>query len=85
MHQIHTIISRSIRKGLIEELRTHLEEGEFIIWREPFRWHRDQGGEEGAVISNAYEGHSIDQVAEDSGWEVTLDLGAMGVVQRNES
>lgn len=51
-----------------ESIRT--AEGEFIICRNPFRWHRD-----GKVISGGYEMFDMQTVCDDNKWEVVAVFG----------
>lgn len=60
---------KSLNARVADLLRPFLEEGQKVIWREPFRWHDDNG-----VLSNHYDGLSIEGLAEDFNYHVPRDF-----------
>lgn len=44
--------------------------GESVLIRNAFRWKKD-----GMVVSNAYEGHSLEEVCEERGWTIVVKYG----------
>lgn len=60
---------KSLNAQVADLLRPFLKEGQKVIWREPFRWHDDNG-----VLSNHYDGFSIEGLAEDFEYEVPYDF-----------
>lgn len=72
-HSAEPVAADEVRKSLNAQvadlLRPFLKEGQKVIWREPFRWHDDNG-----VLSNHYDGFSIEGLAEDFEYEVPYDF-----------
>ena len=71
-------------KGLYRPIAEHLhkfcKEGDFVIWRDAFRWHQYIPDDvhtdwtfHDAVLSNHYSGMSLEQLAEDFGYEIDWD------------
>lgn len=48
----------------------YLKEKESVLMRQAFRWFRN-----GEVVSNAYEGRSMESVCEDWGWKIVERYG----------
>ena len=61
--------SKSLNALAADLLRPYLKPGQKVIWRQPFRWFDDDG-----VLSNHYDGMSIEQLAEDFGYDVDWDF-----------
>lgn len=59
---------KSINAQVADLLRPFLKEGDKVIWREPFRWHDDDG-----VLSNHYDGASLESLAEEFGYDIDWD------------
>jgi len=62
--------------GIESILKKRLDDGEFVIKRRPYRWHKDD-----KVISNAYEGQSLETVCEDRKWEIIHNFHHIAVVK----
>jgi hypothetical protein len=66
-------------KGIYYPIAQHLQqfckEGDFVIWRDAFRWKKyDPENEYGdPVLPNHYDGMSLEQLAEDFGYEIDWD------------
>lgn len=58
-----------IMEPLVAALTSMAAPGEMVIWRKPFRWHNHDG-----VISNAYDGHPLESIAEMLGREIVFDF-----------
>lgn len=56
---------KSINAQVADLLRPLLKEGDKVIWREPFRWHDDNG-----VLPNHYDGASLEYLAEEFGYDI---------------
>lgn len=69
------------KSGLIDSvvsaLRPYLQPDESIIWRAPFRWHDDDG-----VLSNHYEGQSIEYICETFDYELVHDFNHVAVIRK---
>lgn len=69
---------KGIYKPIAEHLEQFCKEGQFIIYRDAFRWKRhvkDDGwlndeSHEDEVLSNHYDSMELEQLAEDFGYEV---------------
>lgn len=59
---------KSLNALIADQLRSFLKPGQKVIWREPFRWHDDNG-----VLSNHYDGQSLEYLAEEWGYEIEWD------------
>ena len=66
----------NIRNALIKELEKILEKDEKIIWRDCFRWHDKDG-----VLSNHYEGHSIQYLCEEFNHELIHNFNHVAVIR----
>lgn len=74
-----TYENETLIQAIVEAVRPHLKEGEFIVYRAPFRWmHKDN------VISNAYEHFKIETVCEDRYWELIHNFYHVAVVKGRE-
>ena len=69
----------NIRKALINELEKVLYENEKIIWRDAFRWHDKDG-----VLSNHYEGQSIQLLCEDFNYKLVHNFNHVAVIKKNK-
>jgi hypothetical protein len=69
--------SKSLNALVADSLRPFCREGRKVIWREPFRWHDDNG-----VLSNHYDGMELDQLADDFGYEIIHDMRNAAVVAK---
>lgn len=84
-------------KGIYCPIAQHLlqfcEDGQFVIWRDAFRWKKhipcveqSEGTERGEdeVLSNHYECMSLEQLAEDFGYEIewAYNLHHAAIVRR---
>ncbi|WP_213308273.1 hypothetical protein [Paraburkholderia sacchari] len=65
-----------VGKSVADALRPFLVDGQKIIWREPFRWHDDRG-----VMSNHYEGMTLEALAEAFGYEVVIDCQLAAIIK----
>lgn len=73
---------RGVYFPVAQHLMQFCKDGEFVIWRDAFRWKKlyygweevvydaSQGGE---VLSNHYDGMSLEQLEEDFGYEIDWD------------
>lgn len=61
--------NKSLNAQAADLLRPFLKPGQKVIWREPFRWHDDNG-----VLSNHYDGMSLAQLCDEFGYEVDYDF-----------
>lgn len=57
-------------------LTAFLGEGEFVIWREPFRWFDKNG-----VLSNHYDGYNLEDLADEFGYEIIANYNDVGIVR----
>lgn len=77
---------RPAMDALIVALRPFLGAGEFIVYRDTWRWKRDDGcleiGHRGSVISNAYEGFAMEEAAELTDAEIIWNFGHVGVLRK---
>lgn len=81
-------------KGIYYPIAQHLQQfvadGSFVIWRDAFRWKKhiplSEGTERGEdeVLSNHYDGMSLEQLAEDFGYEIewAYNLRHVAIVRR---
>ena len=60
---------KSLNAMVADTLRPFLKPGQKVIWREPFRWHDDNG-----VLSNHYDGASLAGLAADFGYVIDFDF-----------
>lgn len=60
--------AKSLNALVADQLRPFLKPGQKVIWREPFRWFDDNG-----VMSNHYDGQSLEYLAETWGYEIDWD------------
>jgi hypothetical protein len=60
---------KSLNAKVADLLRPFLKDGQKVIWREPFRWHDDNG-----VLSNHYDGFSLAGLCEDNGYVIDYDF-----------
>jgi hypothetical protein len=70
----------AVMDALLAELRKQCSAGEWVIWREAFRW-KDHNG----VMSNQYEMFGLDTVAENINAEVVWDFRHAAIVRRKPS
>lgn len=68
-------VPKSLSASVADALRPFLQPGQKVIWREPFRWFDDDG-----VMSNHYDGMSLDSLAAEFGYEVVEDCGCAGII-----
>jgi hypothetical protein len=68
-------IQKSLSASVADALRPFLGTGQKVIWREPFRWHDDDG-----VMPNHYEMFSLSGLAEDFGYTIIADCGCAGII-----
>jgi len=66
---------KSLAAAVADSLRPYLSKGQRVIWREPFRWHGDDG-----LLPNHYEMFSLQSLAADFGYEVIEDCGCAGII-----
>jgi NTP pyrophosphatase (non-canonical NTP hydrolase) len=66
---------KSLSASVADALRPFLGTGQKVIWREPFRWHDDDG-----VMSNHYEMFSLQGLAADFGYTIIEDCGCAGII-----
>lgn len=71
------MVRKSLSATVADALRPFLGAGQKVIWREPFRWHDDDG-----VMSNHYDGMSLDSLAAEFDYWVIEDCGCAGIIQR---
>lgn len=71
------VAGKSLSAAVADSLRPFLCDGQKVIWREPFRWHDDNG-----VLSNHYEAMSIDSLADDFGYEVIVDMKDAAIIKQ---
>lgn len=71
---------KGIYYPIAQHLQTFCEEGQFVIWRDAFRW-KDINDN---VLSNHYDGMSLEQLADDFGYEIgwAYNLHHVGIVRR---
>lgn len=62
-------------------LRPFLEDGETLIYRQPFRWFDDTGN----VLSNHYESMDLPSLAEEFDYEIVHDFHHVGVIRSRRS
>ena len=67
-------------RKLVEVIRERVCDGEFIIYRGPFRWRQDDGGE-GVVLPNHYDSYSLEQIADDNGYDIVEDYNRVAIVR----
>lgn len=60
---------KSLNAQVADLLRPFVKPGQKVIWREPFRWHDDNG-----VLSNHYDSMSVASLAEDFGYDFDWEL-----------
>lgn len=60
---------KSLNAKVADLLRPFLKPGQKVIWREPFRWHDDDG-----VLSNHYDGMEVPSLAADFGYNWEYDF-----------
>lgn len=70
---------RPIGASVAEALKPFLLPGQKIIWREPFRWHDDEG-----VMPNHYEGMSVESLAESFGYRIVVNCELAAIIQLEE-
>ena len=59
----------SLNAKAADVLRPFLKPGDKVIWREPFRWHDDNG-----VLSNHYDGMDLESLAETFGYDIDWEF-----------
>lgn len=80
---------RGLYRPIAEHLHKFCKEGDFVIWRDAFRWKKYNHNPshvpyemyynnsidnvEDTVLSNHYDGMSLEQLAEDFGYEIDWD------------
>ena len=64
---------------IIKHLGSVCKEGEFVVWRNAFRWMTQDG-----VISNAYEMFSLTSIARDNNWDIIHNFNHVGIVKARE-
>ncbi len=60
--------AKSLNAKAADLLRPFLKEGEKVIWREPFRWHDDNG-----VLANHYDSMGLASLSAEFGYQVDWD------------
>lgn len=66
---------KSLSASVADALRPFLQPGQKVIWRQPFRWFDD-----GGVMSNHYDGMSLQSLAAEFGYEVIHDCECAGII-----
>lgn len=79
--QALTYENEARQRAVVAALSAHLEAGEFVVSRHPYRWMRHSGDGPWSVISNAYESCSIQQICADNRWDLVHDYGHVAVVR----
>lgn len=67
---------RPIGASVAEALKPFLLPGQKIIWREPFRWHDEEG-----FMPNHYEGMSIEALADSFGYQIVVNCELAAIIQ----
>jgi hypothetical protein len=67
---------RPIGASVADALRPFLLSGQKIIWREPFRWHDDEG-----FMPNHYEGMSLEALADSFGYQIVVNCELAAIIQ----
>ena len=67
-----------VMEGLRSLLRTLVEPGEMLIYRDAFRWKDD----EGRVLPNHYEMNPIEYLAEEFGYEIIRNFRHVAIVRK---
>jgi len=83
---------KGINYPIAQHLHTFCKDGEFVIFRDAFRWKKyipkeqqtNQWQEDGEVLSNHFEGMSLDQLAEDFNYDISweYDLHHVAIVRK---
>lgn len=71
-----TVNAKSLSAAVADALRPYVSAGQKVIWREPFRWYDDNG-----VMSNHYDGMSVDSLAAEFNYEVIEDCGCAAIIK----
>lgn len=93
---------RGLYRPIAEHLHKFCKEGDFVIWRDAFRWKRYNHNPpnvpyemycnntientEDTVLSNHYDGMSLEQLAEDFGYEIDweTDMHHAAIVRKTK-
>lgn len=67
---------RPIGSAVAEALKPFLIPGQKVIWREPFRWHDEEG-----FMPNHYEGMSIEAIAESFGYDIVVNCELAAIIE----
>lgn len=72
-----------VMRPLVEALHAQCGDGEWVIYRRPFRWLRYEGDfHNGHVMSNCYEMFSLESVLEMTGLEARYSFEHAAIVGR---
>jgi hypothetical protein len=73
-------VGKSLTASVADSLRRFLSDGQKVIWREPFRWHDDNG-----VLSNHYDGMSLAVMADAFDYDVIVNCECAAIIQRRQA
>ena len=70
---------KAVYYPIAQHLQQFCQEGQFVIWRDYFRWKRHYWNGiicewENAVLSNHYDSFEIEQLAEEFGYEISWEF-----------
>ena len=76
MHSKYEFIMKGIYYPIAQRLHTFCEDGQFVIWRDAFRWKRHEPDNEygDPVMSNHYDSMSLDDLSEAFGYEIDWEF-----------
>lgn len=72
-----THTNEALMQAVKAAIEPHLEEGEELIWRGPFRW-RDKDG----MLRGHYECQDVHYICDTFGYELVHDFGHVAVIRR---